>query len=280
MNTAEKHSSFSTKIAQIETLPPFPLLSNIIKAFVTAESEGEIRPLIDNIETEPNILAKVIGVANSAAFGTPVPVRSIKDAVMKLGIVQLKSLVFSIVITSRFDNKKCPAFQTARFWTDSMLLANCASLLAGHCKNIHYSRNEIHCIGLVLRIGLLALINIAPKEMDKILNAGAGEDLKIRERSEFGNIDHYATGAILLNHWDLPEDYCDAVAHMEDLSYAGKYRDIVLLLRRAKDLLRMDFTSTQSDIDKEIGLSAENIENLASAFINDKNWIESFAKHL
>lgn len=280
MNTAPRQTSLSLKIAQIKTLPPFPLLSNIIKAFVSAESDGEIRPLIDNIETEPNILAKVIGVANSAAFGTPVPVRTIKDAIMKLGVIQLKSLVFSIIITSRFDSKKCPAFQTARFWEDSMFLAHCSGFLAGRCRNVSINRNEAHSIALVLRLGLMALINIAPNEIDKILRLDAGDNLLELEREELGGIDHYSAGAILFNQWHLPSEYCEVVAHMADVAYTGKYRNIVLLLRRAKDLLATDFTSRQPEIDEELGLDNEGINFLEESFKNDKNWIESFAKHL
>ena len=94
MNIAEHQTPLPERILQIKTLPPFPLLSNIIKAFVAAESDGEIRPLIDNIETEPNILAKIIGIANSAAFGTPVPVRSCHASSLSCS----RTLLFSATI--------------------------------------------------------------------------------------------------------------------------------------------------------------------------------------
>jgi HD-like signal output (HDOD) protein len=280
MNIAEHQTPLPARISQIKTLPPFPLLSNIIKAFVTAESDGEIRPLIDNIETEPNILAKIIGIANSAACGTPVPVRSIKDAIMKLGVKQLKSLVFSIIISSRFDPKKCPSFKTAQFWEDSMFLAHCAGLLAGYCKNIAYNRNEIHSIALVARIGLLALINIAPNEMEMLLNGNSESDLLIREREALGGVDHYSAGSILLSQWNLPEDYCEIIAQMAQPSYSGEFINMVLLLRISKQLLQSDFTMEPSEMDKQLGISAENIKLLERDFIHEKTHIENFSRFL
>lgn len=280
MNTAEKQAQLPNKIAEIESLPPFPLLANIIKAFLTAENDGEIRPLIDNIETEPSIVAKVIGVANSAAFGSQSPVRSIKDAIIKLGVIQLKTLVFSIVVGSRFNNRKCPAFDTARFWQDSMFLAYCASLIAEHCKNVNFNRYQVYSIGLVLRIGMLALVHIAPKEMHEILRSKNTVDMLSNEREVFQGIDHFEAGAILLKHWQLPEEYCFASAYLKDESYTGSSHETIILLRRAKELLRSDFKQPNPLLDQMLGLSSNDIEPLAEIFENDKSWILSFSEHL
>jgi HD-like signal output (HDOD) protein len=280
MNTAEKQAHFPNKITAIESLPPFPLLANIIKAFVTAENDGEIRPLIENIETEPSIVAKVIGVANSAAFGNPTQVSSIKDAIIKLGVIQLKSLVFGIVVGSRFNSRKCPAFDTSRFWRDSMFLAYCAKLLVEHCENMNFNRHEIYSIALILRIGVLALIHVAPEEMHQVLDTASPEDLLATERNVFHGIDHFDAGSILLNHWNLPEQYCTATACINDPSYTGEHQGIVLLLRRAKELLRSNFTQDNPILDQQLGLSTLSIELLAQSFENDKSWILSFAEHL
>jgi HD-like signal output (HDOD) protein len=280
MNTAEKQAHFPNKIAAIESLPPFPLLANIIKAFVTAENNGEIRPLIENIETEPSIVAKVIGVANSAAFGNPTQVTSIKDAIIKLGVIQLKSLVFGIVVGARFNSRQCPAFDTARFWRDSMFLAYCASLMVEHCENMTFNRYEIYSMALVLRIGVLALVHVAPEEMHVVLSTENAESLLTHERNLLHGIDHFDAGAILLKHWQLPEQYTAVMASLNDDSYTGEYGNIVMLLNRAKELLRSDFSQHNPVLDEQLGLSSHNRELLAENFTNDKSWILSFAEHL
>jgi len=280
MNTAEKQAHYPNKIAAIESLPPFPLLANIIKAFIVAENDGEIRPLIDNVETEPNLVAKIIGVANSAAFANQCPVRSIKDAIIKLGVIQLKSLVFGIIVGSRFNSRKCPAFDTARFWQDSMFLAYCASLMVEQCDEININRNEIYSIGLILRIGMLALVHIAPEEMHEVLRTGNSNNLLADERNLLHGIDHFDAGAILLKHWQLPEEYCCAIAHLNDESYSGESLEIIYLLRRAKEFLRSEFTHPNPWLDQKLGLSPAGIELLAESFENDKSWILSFSDHL
>lgn len=279
MNTVEKQAYLPDKIAEIESLPPFPLLANLIKAFVTAENDGEIRPLIDSVETEPSVAAKILGLANSAAYASSAEIRSIKDAILKLGIVQLKSLVFSIVIASRFDVNKCPAFQIARFWRESMFLAYCTSLLAEHCDNVQFNRNQVYSIALILRIGMLVLIDLAPNEMNTIL-AQANEDLLKSERDMFFGIDHYDAGLKLLKHWHLPPAFCCTVANIKDRGYRGECHEIVLLIRRAKELLQSQFSTPQPDIDGKLGLCMEKLECVAETFNNDKSWIVSFSQHL
>jgi HD-like signal output (HDOD) protein len=280
MNFAAKQAQYPNKIAEIESLPPFPLLANIIKAFLTAENDGEIRPLIDNIETEPSIVAKVIGVANSAAFGNQSPVRSIKDAIIKLGVIQLKTLVFGIVVNSRFNRRNCPAFDSARFWQDSMFLAYCASFMVEYCKNVHFNRNQVYSIGLVLRIGMLALVHVAPREMHDILRTAHIDNLMESERTIFHGIDHLDASAILLKHWQLPEEYYSAAAYLKDESYSGGNHELISLLRRAKELLRSDFTQANPSLDQWLGLSPADIDLLAETFENDKSWILSFSEHL
>jgi len=280
MNTAEKQAHYANKIAEIESLPPFPLLANIIKAFLAAENNGEIRPLIDNIETEPNIVAKVIGVANSAAFGSQQPVRSIKDAIIKLGIIQLKSLVFGLILGARFDSRKCPSFDTGRFWRDSMLLAYCATLMVDHCHNMQFNRNEVYSVALVLRIGMLALVNIAPLEMNELLSRDDVGDLLMKERSVFNGIDHFDAGAVLLNHWQLPQMYGSVTAHIKDRFHDGDNLNLIYLLQRAKQLLVSEFMHEDTLLDQKLGLSTQDIELVADTFQNEKSWILSFAEHL
>lgn len=280
MFAVEKQNQVINMVAEIENLPPFPLLSNIIKSFIVAESAGDIRPLISNIESEPNIVAKAIGVANSALFGTHTPVRSIKDAIMRLGVIQLKSLVFSIIVSSRFNPNNCPAFKVDRFWRESMLSAYCASLLADRCRKIRFDRNEVYSIALIHHIGLLALINVAPDIMDTILADDNNETLLSRERKYLSGIDHLDAGAALLRHWHLPKEFWLTIEHTKDDLYEGECADLVKLLNRANELIRSDFSQDNPETDIQLGLFSKDRTQLEDAFENDKSWILSFATHL
>lgn len=278
MSALEQHDNAITRIQEIENLPPFPLLSNILKAFIAAEDNGDIRPLISNVKSEPNIVAKVIGVANSAFYGLHSPVRSIKDAIIRLGVVKLKSIVFSIILTSRFDVNKCPLFNIGRFWEESMLLALCASLLADRCENFRFNRDEVYSISLISKIGLLALIHLDPGKMRTVLESKGEEELVLREQQILHGIDHYQAGGLLQKQWRLPREYWLTTLHLNDKAYSGENSEFVNLLKRAKELVASDFVCENSYIDRLLGLNSSDFMNIADTFENGKSWIQTFAK--
>ena len=115
------------QLFQIESLPPFPLLASILRAFLQADDNGDIRPLVSNIEQEPSAITRVLSVSNSTYYANDISVKSVRDCVNRLGITRLKSIVYSLIISNRFDTKAYPAFDMSLYWYDSMVLAYTAA---------------------------------------------------------------------------------------------------------------------------------------------------------
>lgn len=282
----EASKKVKSQIERIHSLPAFPLLGNILKSFVTADAVGDLRSLISNLESEPSIAAKVIGVANSALLNTGgAPVTSIKDAVIRLGLVQLKGIVYSILVTNRFNTKGCPNFEVPRFWYDSMVLAHCAGYICDHIKNKHpVERNEIYCIGLMLNIGLLAFIHINPAEMNALLEQDNDKSLCERERDLYFGMDHYEAGSLLLERWSLPVNFYSTLKYFRDSTASDSTEDLdnfspVEVLRYAKILVESDFQAKPSEISDSINLPNQDIAEIKRECDNDKAWILSFAAH-
>jgi HD-like signal output (HDOD) protein len=264
----------------IKSLPPFPLLAQILKSFSRAENSTDIRPLVANIESEPSVAAKVLAVANSAYFHTKEPIVSVREAVSRLGMSQLKKIVFGLVASMPFKTANCPAFVPAKFWHDAMLIAHCASFLTGHIHEHALKRDELYCIGLMRSIGLLALVHLLPDEMNAILNSSTDETLVENEMSVFNGKGHIEFGAALLQHWGLPDEYVVAVANQANPQYRGKYWPIAAALNLAAQLSKSDFAAIDEPLTESLGLSAHDIEEVEKEYRSQIHWIESFALHL
>lgn len=264
----------------IKSLPPFPLLAQILKSFSRAESSSDIRPLVTNIESEPSIAAKVLAVANSAYFHTAEPIVSVREAVSRLGMSQLKKIVFGLVASMPFNTKRCPAFVTSRFWHDAMLMAHCASFLADHIHGHALKRDELYCIGLMRSIGLLALVHLMPSEMNRLLEESSDETLLDNEMAVFGGKSHIDFGAALLKYWGLPEEYVVAVANQANAQYRGVYWPLVITLNLAAQLSKSDFAAYDESLLEPLSLCAADIEQVKTDYRSQIHWIESFASHL
>ena len=273
-------TTIEMQIDQIETLPPFPLLGNILKSFLLADGDGDIRPLISNIESEPSIAAKVIGVANSAFFGSNDAIRTIRDATARLGLLQLKSIVYSLVLSSRFKAKQCPHFTISRFWFDSIMQAHCARHICNQLSpSLKVERNEIYSIGLLQRIGILTLIELSPEKMEYLLAHNTDETTGEKILRVF-DIDHYTVSAALLKHWSLPPSFHGAIQNLGNNEYGDDYREIVWILQQAMEILHNLHNADAIKLDPRLGLDQNSLCKILNDTENDEYWIKSFASHL
>jgi len=267
-------------VRMIKSLPPFPLLGQILKSFSRAEYSADIRPLVTNIESEPSVAAKVLAVANSAYFHTKEPIVSVREAVSRLGMSQLKKIVFGLVASMPFNTKNCPAFVPAKFWYDAMLIAHCASFLADRVQVQTLKRDELYCIGLMRSIGLLALVHLMPAEMNRILGESTDETLVENEMSVFAGKGHIEFGAALLQHWGLPEEYVIAIANQSNPQYRGNHWPIAITLNLAAQLSKSDFATYDESLSGALKLSATDLQAVEEEYRSQMKWIASFASHL
>ncbi|NOZ52229.1 MAG: HDOD domain-containing protein [Gammaproteobacteria bacterium] len=274
--------SVVSQIAKIRSLPPFPLLSNILKSFVEADETGDLRTLVSSIESEPSIVAKVIGTSNSAFYNRGVEIHSIRDAAARLGLNQLKTIVFSLVIAQKFDTKKCPNFDMGRYWYDTMLFAHCARHLAAkvNIPNWATDQSQVYCISLLLRIGLLALVHLYPQKMNALLNNDLDETLCSKEKHLFDNLDHFDVGSLLLQQWALPEEFARCIAFAKTADYSDENCELVWILQRSLSIVDEECQEATKELDDALGLTEENITAVLTACEHDKGWISDFASHL
>ncbi len=271
------------QLQQIDSLPPFPLLANILRAFLEADDNGDIRPLITNIDQEPSVAAKVLSVSNSAYYASDVAAKSVRDCVNRLGITRLKSVVFSLIISNKFNTKQCPAFDMSVFWYDSMVLAHTVAHITNQLNtHLRLNRNEVYCIGLLLNIGLLFLVNVSPTKMDQIFALSKQNKLSPLIKNDFDNMDHYTIGSQLLEHWSLPEEFIYTLGQINNLGYEGNCCEIIWVILLAKVMIDNNFTDldyTNQYVTK-LNLSSSNCEAIMYSCINDLEWIKAFASNL
>ena len=82
-------------VSQTESLPSLPDLYCKLMEEIRA-SDGSIRRVGDNIETDLSMSAKVVQLVSSAFFGLPRKVSSPSEAVMLLGLDTVKALALTM----------------------------------------------------------------------------------------------------------------------------------------------------------------------------------------
>ncbi len=130
-----------------------PQISEVIRVLINQLNDPDIdlKQVARNVEKEQLISVKVLRLVNSASFGLPKKVASIKDAVVLLGIGKLKTVVIASGIVSSVS--KIDNFDLNQFWLDSFSIATYAKWLAnesGLNADIAFTAGLLSNLGTIL----------------------------------------------------------------------------------------------------------------------------------
>ncbi len=167
--------------------------------------------LVAVVEQDVAISAKIFQLVNSAFFGLPLEVSSIKTAVGFLGIDMLQNLVLAAEVFSMIDQTTAlPGFSFEELQAHSQFSAKLALRIpaAPHTRSIAVMAALVH------DVGKLVLSTRSPRHFARALGEAHREQVPLyaAERQLMG-VTHAEVGAYLLGIWGLPSPVVEAVAH-------------------------------------------------------------------
>jgi two-component system, cell cycle response regulator len=175
--------------------------------------------LANVLQGDPALTGQILKYANSAESGSRLHVIALRDALMRLGLAQVRQLCLSFSILANARSGPCAAFDYERYWTRSLAMAVSCQAISRLVRSLN--PDEGFTCGLLAHIGRLAMASVYPEEYAEILaswNRGTVVDLTTLEKESVGLTHITATGAIL-EDWHLPPHIVTAALHQEDGSW-------------------------------------------------------------
>jgi putative nucleotidyltransferase with HDIG domain len=201
-------------------------------------SERWFEELVDLVGHEPTYAARVLAMANSAAYGGTTPITSIPDAVLRMGASTVTQLVVALSVVRVF----VPAQAWERsLWTHAITVATTARALA--CRvdlGGGFRPDDAYLCGLLHDLGRFLLFQEAPDAFRRIEEADWSNpaDLVAAEVAICG-MDHAALGAAAARRWKLPDAIVEVVARHHRKSVDRDPLSKLVSLIQAAD--RLDF---------------------------------------
>ena len=192
--------------APIEPGERLPVLPSAAAALLRLQSETvSAAELAGVAERDPVFAKRLLGLANSATFGPPIEIRSICDAVLRIGVPLAHKALVAASIGPLFASAKLCAI-----WRHSQEIAAIAHELAPQC-GCH--PHEGWLAGLLHDIGLLIFASQPAADCSREEAwRHAGFPRAYTETIVWG-MDHATAGADLLAQWNVPPDLVEAVRH-------------------------------------------------------------------
>jgi len=177
------------------------------------------------VARDPALAAKVISLANSAAYGLTHRVDNIEMATRLLGLREIYSIVLSSSVVDYFARSK--SFDYKAFWRRSLFCATAARIVG----RVYGKRtvSGLFAAGLVHDIGRAVLAEVAPERYAHIDQSLPDREVIALENAEFG-IAHPEVGYLLTDTWNLPAELTEAVRFHHDISKAEQFPDLVAVV--------------------------------------------------
>lgn len=186
-----------------ERLSELPAIPKVVQNLIASmeDEEADIAGLALVVSHEPTLSARVLRLANSSYYGAQKKIGSIQEAVTRIGLNALRSLVITSGLTQAF--KDVPGIALNEFWRHALLSAGFARGLA---RASHLDIEYAYTAALMHRIGALLLHLAFPEQADALAGSLAGASAAERcsaERKALG-VDHCSAGAELARQWNFP----------------------------------------------------------------------------
>jgi putative nucleotidyltransferase with HDIG domain len=259
-------------------MPKNPVLIRKTLA-VLRDPDCSASDLVQVLEKEPAVSSKVLKAANSAFFGTPKTITSLKAAIVRLGNHNISRIALSASLGAAGGG------HWPDFWKHSISVA----MLARHIGKFTgaYTRQEeeeLFSMGLLHDLGVM--IEMDSGEFPRVgqaLRSGA-LTLSEAENQVFG-FDHGRIGRVVAEKWNFPADLVDAVAcHHQPETSKDFYRKVIVI--HLADLVSHGFQiqnvpgeappPTQEAYLQELNLPVEQLVLFGEWLLTQKPEIDAF----
>lgn len=264
---------------KIESFPSLPKTGVKILELL-GESKSSITEIEKVFSYDPGLTANFLKLANSAYFGIPSKISSVKQAIVLLGTNRLKEIILA-TSASKLLGEKLPGYdlKAGDLWRHSIAVSNAAVALAKFKKLSE--PNNIFTYGLLHDIGKLVLGEFV-KNQFKCINQliSNGVSLIVAENMVLGT-DHAEIGAQILSQWRFPHDVVNAIRfhhnpdmlHIKDVHIDLLYlSNLICKINGAKYDKVTISKSIYPSLKERLGISQnilELISNRIAGWVND-----------
>lgn len=268
----ESALTFESIVGLVREVTSLPALPETVREVRAAMEKPDSSPLevAAIIRKDPSISAKVLSLANSAAYGFNHHVDSVELATSLLGLREIYSVVLSSAVIDYFERSE--EFDYRAFWKRSMVCATASKILAAACGRKDLS--GVFAAGLLHDIGRAVLAEVVPQRYKELSHTTSDHELIEKENALFG-VAHPEVGYILAKGWKLPVAICEAIRFHHDWKQAQQGKDIVTIIALAALM-----TDTYGRITRENvrGFAAQCKEMLQELQMDDKAFIKALAE--
>ncbi len=224
--------------------------------------DTDVLKLSGMIHRDPALAGHVLRVANSPIYCPGAPIVSLQQALVRLGMTQIREIVVSVAIKSK-------VFKSEEFHDDLVILWKHSAAAAAYAREIAKIirtnvENAFLC-GLLHDVGK-PIVLMALSELKKNIP----EPLDRTQAMEAASKYHQEVGELIADHWRLPGDLKKAISLHHQCEKAPKTQETTMITCLANGFSRYILTQDKDFLEELkkhplleiLSLYPDDIENL------------------
>lgn len=186
-----------------------PMSEVATRVLELSQSDGSSTDEIATVITADQALsAKLLRLSNSAYYGFPRRIATIREAVVLLGLQAVRSATLASCVMDTMEGTNI--IKSSEFWRFSVTVGMLTEVSASATRTF---QQEAFTAGVMHNVGQLALDQQLPDGLREAIKYSAEHEvtLSLGEQAVLG-FTAFELGAALALHWNFPESLADALA--------------------------------------------------------------------
>ncbi len=280
-------TSLNDIVERIDLLAPIPAIASEIIT-KSGDPDSSLSEIADLIVNDPALTANLLKICNSAYFGLPRKVESVKDAVAWVGLDQIVELVLTNSVSDNFKKGlEGYGLGEGELWRHAVTSAHVAKSLA-HRFGVSQNKHLIYTAALLKDIGKLILGRFVAFSAEKIniLVHSQGYSFNDAEKNVIG-MNHEELGAMVGEKWSFSEKQIYIIRHHHLTDYSAR-QDLETTLIYLADIICMMMgicTGTDglsyrfySDVLERINVSEKDLQGIIAETSENQEKIDYLLK--
>jgi HD-like signal output (HDOD) protein len=204
---------YNQLVRAAESLDPVPMSVSRLVA-VVARDHWAFSEVEQVISLDQSLTGRLLQVANSAASATLIPIGTVKDAIIRVGVGPVLSFSMACCIGPQFK-RALPEYGLSEgdLWRHSVASSLAAEIIMAMAPNP--VPPEAVTAALVHDVGKLVLARfLTPDLLQAMAEArDRGDDQSMQAEIDVLGVHHGQLGGLIARNWNLPDRMAEAVTH-------------------------------------------------------------------
>jgi putative nucleotidyltransferase with HDIG domain len=197
------------RFVELKALPP--TVSQLLS--VTSDPDCSIDQIARIVKIDQVMTLKILKIANSVIYGYAGSVDTVQQALLRIGVTQVRQLVLGIGVIESFRTTSLGEHFNARlFWEHSIATGLIAASIAKSRDGDKHAIDLAFTIGLLHDVTRMVLVEQFDDIYKRVLDTAARLQLPLEQvESRMLLINHADVANRLLNAWNFPKRLIEAI---------------------------------------------------------------------